>query len=110
MPRFELDPRKGVPVYDPDADSVMVPTDYVETCATLIKLKLAQNHFTKNVSVALNTEEPEVAITLHRIVGGGHVLKTNCLEAYIQKMDPEEVARSAVQRMMGELEAGRYKN
>jgi len=110
MPRFELDPRKPVPVYDPDADAVMVPTDYVETIGTLIAIKLKESNFTRNISVAVNTEEPEVAITLSRKVGGGHILKTNCMECWIQNLDPEQVARSAVRRLMDELEAGKHIN
>jgi hypothetical protein len=89
---------------------VLIPREYVESIGTLTMYELRKANFTKGVEVQVNTEEPQMAITLARKIGGGYVLTTDCAAAWANKMDPQEVARSAVRRLMGEVEAGRLTN
>lgn len=88
----------------------LVPHEYVKETAARIMALLQASNFTKGVSVAMNTEKPEVATTLARKIGGGHTLTTDLAEAWIRKLDPLDVARSHVKRLLGEVEAGRLTN
>lgn len=89
---------------------VLVPQDYVETVATLIAAKLKANGFTQGVGVAVNKDEPMVAITLARRIGGAYVLKTDCLKAWMAKQDPEEAARGALLFLMEAIERKAARN
>ena len=89
---------------------VLVPHEYVAEVCVWTERELRANGFTRDVGVAMNTEQPQVAITLSRKVGGGHVLTTDCAAAWEQKLDPVQVARSAVRRLMAEIEDGKLRN
>ncbi len=108
--KFILRPDEPVPAYDPDADSVVVPEDYVQTCATLLIAKLKANGFTAGVSVAVNTIEPQVAITFARRTGGGYVLRIDCLKGWIAKDDPEELARGAIHELIERMDRKQLEN
>lgn len=88
----------------------LVPHEYVAEIATRIEILLRENNFTKGVAVAMNCDEPQVAITLSRKIGGGYVLTTDCSAAWEDKLEPDAVAGSAVKRLMGEIEAGKLRN
>jgi hypothetical protein len=88
----------------------IVPHSYVAGVAAYVERELRANNFTRDVTVAMNVKEPQVAITLSRKIGGGYVLKTDCSAAWEQKLEPDHVARTAVKRLIGEIEAGKLSN
>lgn len=88
----------------------LVPHEYVAATAACIQHHLKAANLTSGVSVAMSSEDPKVATTLARKIGGGHVLTTDLAEAWQQKMDPEQVARDHVRRLLGEIEAGKLRN
>jgi hypothetical protein len=88
----------------------LVPHEYVGATHGCIVRLLRENGFTKDITVSMNTDEPKVATTLLRRVGGGYTLTTDLAEAWVQCLDPMEIARQHVKRLMGEVEAGRLSN
>jgi hypothetical protein len=88
----------------------LVPHEYVAETAQRIEGLLRAANFTKGVSVAMNTDEPKVATTLARKIGGCYTLVTDLAAAWVDKMDPLDVARQHVRRLLAEVEAGKLRN
>jgi hypothetical protein len=85
----------GVKEPDGEDGAVFVPHDYVTGIAGLILQELRARSITSNVEVQVNRNEPIVAITLARLVGGGCRQDTDCLAAWQANRDPRDVAREA---------------
>lgn len=90
---------------DDDPNVVMVPEEYVQTVGTVALLELRRRGVDpKRCQVAVNKEEPKVAITWERLTGGYYQQTTDCLPAYMAKRDPAEVGREAAKLFCARLE------
>ena len=97
----------GVKEPDGEDGAVFVPHDYVHAIAGLIMQELRARNITDRVEVQVNRDQPVVAITLGRMVGGGCVQETDCLAAWQANLDPRQVAREAAKLFEQNLELWR---